>query len=95
MLTLILTGLLAATSGQVVFKVNKCAICHSIAGEGNKKGPLDGVGSRRPRAEIERWITDPVTMAAREGKDRKPAMKPYSLPKDELDALVGYLAGLK
>src|SRR5689334_12279077 len=35
----------AADKGKEVYAAQKCSICHSIGGVGNKKGPLDKVGS--------------------------------------------------
>jgi hypothetical protein len=32
--------------GVKVYAAQKCSICHSIAGAGNKKLPLDGVGAK-------------------------------------------------
>lgn len=82
--------------GQKVFAAQKCTICHSIAGQGNKKGPLDGVGAKLPADEIRQWIVNAPEMAAKVKAERKPPMKSYAgLPKDELDALVAYLSGLK
>jgi mono/diheme cytochrome c family protein len=83
--------------GAKVFADQKCSICHSVAGKGNAKGPLDDVGSRLTVAEIHDWIVDPVKMAAKTKAARKPAMltKYAALPKDDLDALVAYLASLK
>jgi mono/diheme cytochrome c family protein len=82
--------------GQQVFTAQKCAICHSIAGKGNAKGVLDGVGTKLSADEIRRWITNAPEMAAKAKAERKPAMKAYaSLPKDELDALIAYMQSLK
>lgn len=82
--------------GQKVFAAQKCAICHSIAGQGNKKGPLDGVGAKLSVEEIRQWIVDAPTMAAKVKAERKPPMKAYAaLAKDELDVLVAYLQSLK
>jgi uncharacterized protein (TIGR01732 family) len=33
-------------------------VCHSIAGAGNKKGPLDKVGTKLSADDIRAWITD-------------------------------------
>lgn len=82
-------------AGQKVYTAQKCNICHSIAGTGNKKGALDGVGSKLSAAEIRQWITDAPAMAAKAKADRKPPMKAYMLPKDELDSLVAYVSSLK
>jgi mono/diheme cytochrome c family protein len=82
--------------GQKVFAAQKCSICHSIAGQGNKKGPLEGVGSKLSADEIRQWITNAPEMAAKVKAERKPAMKAFAtLPKDDLDALVAYIQSLK
>lgn len=85
-----------ADQGQKVFAAQKCAICHVVAGTGNKKGPLDGIGAKLSADEIRQWITDAPAMAAKVKAERKPPMKAYAtLPKDDLDALVAYLQSLK
>ena len=61
---------------QKVYVEKKCANCHSIAGKGNKKGPLDEVGTKLSAAEIKEWIADPVAMTAKTKAARKPVMKP-------------------
>ena len=81
--------LASGPSGQEVYQTNKCNICHSIAGVGNKKGPLDGIGSKLSKADITRALLTP------KDSGRKPAMKPVKLPEKELVALVDYLASLK
>lgn len=82
--------------GMKVYDAQKCAMCHSIAGKGNKKGPLDGVGSKLTVEEIRQWIVDPKTMTEKTKAERKPPMKAYaSLPKDDLEALVAYMQSLK
>jgi len=82
--------------GQEVFTAQKCSICHSVAGKGNAKGVLDGVGSKLSADEIRQWITDAPAMAAKVKAERKPPMKAFtSLPKDQLDALVAYVQSLK
>jgi mono/diheme cytochrome c family protein len=84
-----------ADRGQLVFAEQKCSICHSVAGQGNKKGPLDGVGAKLSSDEIRQWITNAPEMAAKAKAERKPAMKAFALPKDRLDDLVAYLQSLK
>lgn len=82
--------------GQKVFTDQKCSICHSVAGVGNKKGPLDGVGAKLSADDIRKWITSAPEMAAAAKADRKPPMKAYTtLSKDDLDALVAYVSSLK
>ena len=83
-------------AGQKVFTAQKCAVCHSVADQGNKKGPLDGVGSKLSAQEIHDWIVKAPEMAAKIKAERKPPMKAYpNLPQDELDALVAYVQSLK
>jgi mono/diheme cytochrome c family protein len=81
--------------GIQVYADQKCAICHSIADKGNKKGPLDEVGSRYSIDELRAWIVDAKGMTAKTKAARKPDMKNYTLPKEDLDALVAYMASLK
>jgi mono/diheme cytochrome c family protein len=83
--------------GAQVYADQKCGTCHSIAGKGNAKGPLDDVGTKLTAAEIREWIVDPVGMTAKSNAPRKPVMpaKYGSVAKDDLDALVAYLASLK
>ena len=85
--------------GEKIFAERKCGRCHSIAGNGNMDGPLDDIGARLPADEIREWITDPKAVIARTAsqfrKHRKPDMEQYTLPKEEIDALVRYLSSLK
>jgi mono/diheme cytochrome c family protein len=81
--------------GQQVYADQKCGLCHSVGDKGNKKGPLDGVGSKLTAAEIREWMTDAKGMTAKTKATRKPDMKSYSLSKDDLDALVAYMLTLK
>jgi mono/diheme cytochrome c family protein len=82
--------------GEEVFVAQKCSMCHSVAGKGNKSGALDGVGSKLTAAEIEQWLKDPNAMKAKDPKARKLPMKSYGdLPKADFEALVAYLQSLK
>jgi mono/diheme cytochrome c family protein len=81
--------------GEKLYVDQKCALCHSIGGKGNKKGPLDGVTTKLSAAEVHEWIVDATGMAAKTKAPRKPPMKSYALPKDDVDALVAYLMTLK
>jgi len=85
-----------AQRGQKVFTAEKCAVCHSIGGTGNKKGPLDGVGAKLSAEQIRQWIVGAPEMAAKAKADRKPPMKAYpNMAKEDLDGVVAYLATLK
>ena len=85
----------AKAKGEQVFVAQKCSLCHSVAGKGNAKGSLDGVGSKLSADEIRNWIVDAKGMTAKTKATRKPEMKQYTLPKDDVDALVAYLGSLK
>jgi len=80
----------AVTQGATVFAAQKCQLCHSVAGKGNTKTPLDGVGKKLSAEDIRKWIVTPKAMKA----DVK--MKAYpNLPPKDLDALVAYILSLK
>jgi len=85
----------AKAKGEKVYADQKCSLCHSIAGKGNAKGSLDGVGGKLKADEIRAWITDAKGQTAKAKATRKPEMKQYTLPKEDVDALVAYLGSLK
>lgn len=80
-----------AQRGEKVYTDQKCSLCHSIGGHGNTKGALDNVGSKLSESEIREWVTNAKEMTAKTKATRKPEMKQYTLPKDDVDALVAYL----
>lgn len=78
-----------AAKGQQVYTAQHCSMCHSIAGKGNPKTPLDDVGSKMTAEEMKKYIANPKSVKA----DSK--MKAYStLSAEEMDALVAYLGTL-
>ena len=86
--------------GRKVYEasVPKCQACHSIAGVGNAKGPLDGVGSKLNAEEIKAWHRTPKEMTEKAKATRKPLMPAYpkeKLSDADLDALTAYLMNLK
>ena len=82
--------------GEKIYTDQKCAVCHSIGGKGNQKGPLDDVGSRLTAEEIRQWLINPRVMAEKTKSTRKPVMPAYTkLSAQELDALAAYLQSLK
>jgi len=86
--------------GAKVYADQKCSMCHSIAGKGNTKGPLDDVGKKLSADDIRQWITDPAAATAKAKAERKPPMtsvatKLKTLSKDDVDALVAYMSSLK
>ncbi len=81
--------------GVKVYAEQKCSMCHSIGDTGNKKGPLDGVASKLKAEELREWIVDAKGMTAKTKAPRKPVMRAYTLPKEDVDALVAYMMTLK
>lgn len=84
-----------AAKGEKVYADQKCGMCHSVGDKGNKKGPLDGVASKYSAAELQQWVVDAKGMTAKTKATRKPDMKSYTLPKEDVDALVAYMETLK
>ena len=84
-------------AGRRLYEAQKCSVCHLVAGQGNKRFPLDGVGGRLTAADIRRWFTHTVEMEDRLAK--QPAIRmssrKYRFSDPELDALVAYLQSLK
>jgi mono/diheme cytochrome c family protein len=83
--------------GEEVYQAQKCQMCHSVAGKGSKTSPLDGVGKKLSADEIRQWITNPKEMTTKTKSTKKPPMpeKYGKLPKEDIDALVAYMASLK
>ena len=89
-------GKATAEKGMKVFADQKCSFCHSVAGKGNPKGPLEDGVAKLSAADIHEWLVNPQEMREKAGAERKPAMKSFAtLPKDDLDALVAYVLSLK
>ena len=84
-------------TGRRIYDRQKCADCHQIAGRGNSRFPLDGVGSRLSADDLRRWFTHTVQMEA--AKSRKPAIemssRKYNFRDADLNALIEYLRTLK
>ena len=84
-----------AEKGATLFVDQKCSLCHSIEGKGNKKAPMEEPLAKLSADEIRQWIVDAKGMTAKTQPTRKPEMKAYTLPKEDVDALVAYLSSLK
>lgn len=82
----------AAAFGHEVFLARGCARCHAVAGEGNLRSPLDGVGERRDPAALRDWIlaTGPAGEAL-PARARHAKADYRTLPDDELAALIVFL----
>jgi hypothetical protein len=79
-----------AELGRTVYDLLRCRTCHSIAGEGNRRNPLDGVGNRLDAEEIREWVLAP-------GEIDPDIMKPdfTFLSTDQVNLLVKYIQSLK
>jgi len=75
--------------GKAVYEAQKCKMCHFVAGVGNKKYPLDGVGGKLSADDIKKWIVTPKEMK------KETTMKAYKLSDEDLDNLLAYMASLK
>lgn len=87
----------SADKGKQIYAAQKCAMCHSVGDAGNKKGPLDEVGTKLKPEDIRQWLISPDTQATKANATRKPAMPSYAnkLNKEDLDSLIAYLQTLK
>lgn len=85
-----------ADRGRIVFGQQGCTTCHSVAGSGNPRHPLDGTGARWNAEELRQWIggtgvvADKISAAVRGRKQRYQA-----LPAEDLKVLVAYLSSLR
>lgn len=75
--------------GRELFRSVGCTGCHAAEGEGSRRIPLDGVGSRLSADTLRAWVVDPRSVAP---SVRKPAYD--DLPDDEVNALVAYMLSL-
>lgn len=86
----------AAERGQKVYAAEKCSVCHAIAGVGNKRGVLDGVGAKLSADDLRQWVVNAAEMATKTKASRKPVMKSYAhLSKGDVDDIVAYMLSLK
>jgi mono/diheme cytochrome c family protein len=82
-------------AGRAVYASLDCLGCHSIAGEGSPRSPLDGVGSRLDQAEIRAWTLGEDAVAEELSPRALRAKRGYrELDGDDIAALVAYLASL-
>jgi mono/diheme cytochrome c family protein len=85
--------LLAA--GRAVYDAAGCARCHSIAGQGSPRSPLDGIGTRRNREDLRHWIVADEPVHDELSPHAIGVKRRYAdLPVEQLDALVAYLTSL-
>jgi mono/diheme cytochrome c family protein len=82
--------------GRVVYNREGCATCHSIAGAGNPRSPLDGAADRWGPDELEAWTTGAGIAA-----DLLPAgivrrkQRYQAIDAEDLEVLIAYLSTLR
>ena len=81
-------------SGRRVYTEQDCARCHAIAGRGNPRSPLDGVGTRLSAAEIRRWIA-PSREPDALSDSFQARHANLTLTEPQREALVAYLRNLR
>jgi len=81
--------------GRAVYAEQNCSTCHAIAGEGNPRVVLDGVGDRRDAAALREWITGTGAAAGELSVATARRKARYQqLPEADLSALVAFLSTL-
>jgi mono/diheme cytochrome c family protein len=81
--------------GRTVYAEQGCAMCHSIAGAGNPRTPLDGVGVRRGAEELHDWIIGAEHLEeALPDRPFRLKQRYRALPSEDLEALVAYMQSL-
>lgn len=81
--------------GRRVYESLDCATCHSIAGQGSPRSPLDGVGTHLDPAGIRAWILGEDSVAEDLSPRALRVKRAYrELDDAQIDAMVSYLANL-
>lgn len=81
--------------GRELFFAEGCSGCHSVAGEGNPRGPLDGVASRRSREELRDFAFGTGSAAETLPRRIVLAKSVYAeLAEEDREALVAFLESL-
>ena len=79
--------------GRESFNRRGCSACHSIAGTGNPRHPLDGVGSNWTAEQLHAWVTGSGFAAERLPASVARRKQRYtSIPDEEMNALIGFLS---
>jgi hypothetical protein len=81
--------------GRAVLEAQGCLRCHAVAGVGNMRAPLDGVGARRDAAGLHAWTVGTPALADSLPASVFRAKQGYqTMPAGEMEALIGYLGSL-
>ena len=83
-------------AGRKVFEAQDCMRCHSVAGEGSPRSPLDGVAAELDRATLRAFAIGDDTVKDQLSPRTLAAKRNFqSLPAEDIEALADYLASLK
>lgn len=86
----------AVAAGIIVYEEQACGLCHSVAGRGDTRYPLDGVGARLSAEEIRKFVAPPAELRrAFPGEVFSIKQQYHDLPDAEMVALVHYLRSLR
>lgn len=78
--------------GRQIYREQHCAQCHSIAGQGNPRIPLDAIGDKHNATELRDWIIGSDAIQGKMPEGVRKLKEIYrTLPEDDLNALVIYL----
>ncbi len=82
-------------AGRQIYQQQGCARCHAIAGAGNQRYPLDGVGARRTATELHDWIIGAEAVKGALSANVAELKQGYrGLPANDSDALIIFLQSL-
>ena len=81
--------------GRQVFEEQNCMRCHSVAGEGSPRSPLDHSAAELDADQLLAFTVGSESVADKLAPRTLAAKQPYKeLPAEDLDALVAYLQSL-
>jgi len=82
--------------GREVFRARGCERCHSVAGTGSPRFPLDGVGARRTAAELLAWtIAEPAVRDSLSPSAVRAKRRYEGMAEADMQALIRYMAALR
>jgi mono/diheme cytochrome c family protein len=81
--------------GRAVFEAQDCMRCHSVAGQGSRRSPLDDVAEHLDAAAVRDWILGTEAVADELSASALRAKRAYqALPDSDIEAMVEYLLSL-
>jgi mono/diheme cytochrome c family protein len=85
-----------AARGRALFADVGCLRCHAVAGQGNPRSPLDGIGARHMPDAIQARMVGAPSVADDMPRSVVRAKERFTeLPEADLEALTAYLSSLR